>query len=73
MTKDYFPGYYVLCTGGVVQEDEKDLDNATREVEEEMGIKGVELTFHGRFKYASDAVKCWGNLYTAKYDGYGRE
>ena len=45
------PGYYVLATGGVLQPGEEDLENAIREVEEEMGIKGVELRFHQKFKH----------------------
>mmetsp|Transcript_33634 Transcript_33634/g.24294 ORF Transcript_33634/g.24294 Transcript_33634/m.24294 type:complete len:107 (+) Transcript_33634:10-330(+) len=38
LIKDLCPGYYDLCTGGVVGADEQDDVNAYRELEEEMGI-----------------------------------
>ena len=38
MKKDYCPGFFDLCTGGVVGEGEDDDISAVREVEEEIGI-----------------------------------
>ena len=38
-------------TGGVVQHEEDVQDNAYRELEEEMGIKGVNLDFIDSFVY----------------------
>lgn len=43
MKKDYCPGYFDLANGGVVGGDETDEENARRELEEEIGITGVEL------------------------------
>ena len=38
--KDYCPGYFDLVTGGVVGGDEDDDIGASRELEEELGLKG---------------------------------
>ena len=67
--KDYLPGYYTLCTGGVVQENESDLENATREVQEEMGIEKPMLEFVQKHYYEDSNVRAWGNVYLCKYDG----
>lgn len=69
LTKDYMPGYFTISTGGVVQPGEEDYDNAIRELEEEMGVKGLDLNYHLRFKYVDQHTKVWGNVYSLKYDG----
>lgn len=43
MRKDYCPGYFDLANGGVQAADETDELNAQRELEEEIGITGVDL------------------------------
>jgi isopentenyldiphosphate isomerase len=43
MKKDYCPGYFDLANGGVMGADETDEENAKRELEEEIGIKDVDL------------------------------
>eukprot|EP00826_Nyctotherus_ovalis_P028270 TRINITY_DN2234_c0_g2_i5.p2 TRINITY_DN2234_c0_g2~~TRINITY_DN2234_c0_g2_i5.p2 ORF type:complete len:161 (-),score=55.93 TRINITY_DN2234_c0_g2_i5:19-501(-) len=67
LTKDYLPGYYTLCTGGVVQVDEPDLVNAKREVAEEMGIENSVLNFIATKHYKDDKVDVWQNIYTLYY------
>ena len=70
MIKDYLPGYYDLATGGVVQEHEGDLENAIRELYEEMGIKADSLVLHHKkLCFVSDKAKVYGNLFSLKYDG----
>ena len=70
MTKDYLPGYYDLATGGVVQEHEGNLENAIRELYEEMGIKTDSLIPHKKnLCFVSDRTKVYGNLFSLKYDG----
>eukprot|EP00826_Nyctotherus_ovalis_P028267 TRINITY_DN2234_c0_g2_i2.p1 TRINITY_DN2234_c0_g2~~TRINITY_DN2234_c0_g2_i2.p1 ORF type:complete len:178 (-),score=54.46 TRINITY_DN2234_c0_g2_i2:54-587(-) len=69
LTKDYLPGYYTLCTGGVVQVDEPDLVNAKREVAEEMGIENSVLNFIATKHYKDDKVDVWQNIYTLYYNG----
>ena len=49
--KDYCPSYFDLVTGGMVGGGESDLDNALRELHEEIGAAGVHLNFIGKFKY----------------------
>ena len=73
-TKDYCPGYYDPCTGGVVDDGEDNLDNAYRELKEEMGIdllnNNQKLTYHGQFYHGGVGQTCvWGNLYSCKWNG----
>jgi len=51
MIKDYCPGYLDPMAGGVVQFGESYEENAEREAEEEMGIKGVPLQYVTTFYY----------------------
>ena len=55
----------------MVQEGEGNFESAVRELEEEMGIKEVELRFHQQFLYTDEEVRAWGNMYSCLYDGYG--
>lgn len=46
LSKDIFPGFYDLATGGIVSPDDKsDVDSAKRELLEELGIDGVKPEF----------------------------
>ena len=69
MTKDYCPGYFDVCTGGVVAKDETNEDNAYRELIEELGIdlltNGQSLKYHGSFRYKT----AWENIYSCLWDG----
>ncbi|KAF1315544.1 putative nudix hydrolase yfcd, partial [Globisporangium splendens] len=69
MIKDYCPGYLDPMAGGVVQYDESFEDNAAREAEEEMGVKGVPLTYIGTFYYEDQRTRVWGGLFECTYDG----
>lgn len=44
-------------------------DNAAREVEEEMGVKGVPLEPLFKFYFADDVTRCWGKAFRCVYDG----
>ena len=68
-TKDVFPGYYDPAAGGVVLAGESYLDGATRELEEEMGIRGVPLESLFEFYHADDRSRVWGAAYRCVYDG----
>ena len=73
MTKDYCPGYYDTSSGGVVGYiidkntnkliRETLIDNAYRELEEEMGIKNIDLKFYGMFPYSDEKTNVWGSLW----------
>ncbi len=69
LTKDIFPGYYDLCTGGVVLAGEEYEESALRELEEEIGVAGEKLTtlfdFYG--EYAGQKV--WGRAFSCISDG----
>jgi 8-oxo-dGTP pyrophosphatase MutT (NUDIX family) len=69
MTKDIFPGFYDVVSGGVVQDGETYDESALRELEEEMGIKDVPLTYLFEFPYEDDNFKLWGRAYKCVYDG----
>jgi 8-oxo-dGTP pyrophosphatase MutT (NUDIX family) len=68
-TKDVFPGYYDVAAGGVVLTGETYEQGAERELEEEMGIRGVPLTRLFEFYFANDHTRLWGRAYTCIYDG----
>ncbi|MDE0028203.1 MAG: NUDIX hydrolase YfcD [Deltaproteobacteria bacterium] len=68
-TKDVFPGYYDPAAGGVVLAGESYLNGATRELEEEMGIRDVPLESLFEFYHADDHSRVWGAAYRCVYDG----
>lgn len=56
-TKDVYPGYFDPSTGGVVNiSDTNDKEAAIRELNEELGISGVDIQFIDNFYYASQNV-----------------
>ena len=69
MTKDVFPGYYDTAAGGVVLAGESYLTGALREVEEEMGIRGVALRSLFEFCYQDERSIVWGAAFSCVYDG----
>ena len=64
--KDYCPGFFDLSTGGVVGKDETDLQNAVREVEEEIGIKNAQLESIKSFKFDGQLSKVHANVYVLR-------
>lgn len=69
LTKDVFPGYYDPAAGGVVLAGEEYEQGAVREVEEEMGIRGVPLTPLFRFYHQDTHNRVWGAVFSCVYDG----
>ena len=69
MTKDVFPGYYDPAAGGVVLAGEEYEQGALREVEEEMGIRGVPLTPLFQFYHQAERQRVWGAAFSCVYDG----
>lgn len=69
MTKDIYPGYYDPCTGGVVLHGESYELSATRELEEEVGIRDVPLTWHFNVYFEDDGCRVWGSVFSCVYDG----
>lgn len=69
MTKDVFPGYYDPAAGGVVLAGESYLECATRELEEEMGIRGAALETLFDFYFEDERSRVWGTAFSCIYDG----
>jgi 8-oxo-dGTP pyrophosphatase MutT (NUDIX family) len=68
-TKDVFPGYYDIATGGVVLAGETYEHGAARELEEEMGIHSVPLTRLFDFYFENEHTRLWGCAFSCVYDG----
>ena len=68
-TKDVFPGYYDPAAGGVVLAGEAYEQGALREVEEEMGVRGVPLTPLFRFYHQDARNRVWGAAFSCVYEG----
>ncbi len=68
-TKDVYPGYYDPAAGGVVLAGESCLAGALRELEEEMGIRGVPLESLFEFYHADAGSRVWGAAYRCLHDG----
>jgi 8-oxo-dGTP pyrophosphatase MutT (NUDIX family) len=69
LTKDVFPGYYDVAAGGVVLAGETYEQGAERELEEEMGIRGVPLTRLFEFYFEHEHTRLWGCAFSCMYDG----
>jgi len=69
MSKDIYPGYYDVAAGGVVLAGENYDHAALRELEEELGIKDVELLSHFTFFYEEGKNQVWGRVYSCIYNG----
>jgi isopentenyldiphosphate isomerase len=69
MSKDVFPGYYDAAVGGVVLTGESYEQGAVRELEEEMGIRNVSLTWLFDFYFVDEHTRVWGGAFSCVYDG----
>ena len=69
LTKDVFPGYYDVAAGGVVLAGETYEQGAERELEEEMGIRGVPLSRLFDFYFENQYTRLWGCAFSCVYDG----
>jgi isopentenyldiphosphate isomerase len=69
LTKDVFPGYYDVAVGGVVLAGETYEQGAERELEEEMGIRGVPLNRLFDFYFENEHTRLWGCAFFCVYDG----
>ena len=64
MSKDVFPGYYDAAVGGVVLTGESYEQGAVRELEEEMGIRNVSLTWLFDFYFVDEHTRVWGGAFS---------
>jgi len=66
LSKAIYPGYWDVAAGGMVQGDET---YAERELEEELGVSGVELTAHEQFFFDQPGNRVWCAVFSAVWDG----
>lgn len=69
LSKAIYPGYWDVAAGGMVQADETYALSAARELEEELGVSGVELTAHERFLFDLADNRLWCAVFSAVWDG----
>ncbi len=69
LIKDVFPGYFDVAAGGVVLAGESYEQGAERELEEEMGIRGIPLHRLFDFYFEDDHTRLWGCAFSCVYDG----
>jgi isopentenyldiphosphate isomerase len=69
LTKDFCPGWWDMCVGGVVGVGEDWDDAAERELAEELGVVGLPLRYLGAGSYTDDMVKTVGRCYEVVTDG----
>ena len=67
--KDWAPSHHDAAAGGVLGPDEDPADGARRELAEELGIEGVELTPLLVTSYDDDTVRCVAHVFEVWYDG----
>lgn len=53
----------------MVQADESYAESAARELEEELGVSGVELTAHDHFYFEDTGNRLWCSAFSAVWDG----
>lgn len=69
MTKDIYPGYLDVATGGVVLAGESYELSAKRELAEELGVHKTALAGHFDFYHEADNNQVWGRLFSCTADG----
>ncbi|WP_426206063.1 NUDIX hydrolase [Pseudomonas sp. TWP3-1] len=69
LSKAIYPGYWDVAAGGMVQANETYAESAARELEEELGVSGVELTAHDRFYFEDTGNRLWCSAFSAVWDG----
>ncbi|TBU76303.1 NUDIX hydrolase [Phytopseudomonas daroniae] len=68
LSKAIYPGYWDVAAGGMVAAGEDYATSAARELAEELGIFGVALREHGRFRFARADNQLWGAVFSAVSD-----
>jgi isopentenyldiphosphate isomerase len=69
LSKAIYPGYWDVAAGGMVQADESYAESAARELAEELGVSGVELTAHDHFYFEDTGNRLWCSAFSAVWDG----
>jgi len=69
LSKAMYPGYWDTAAGGMVAAGESYELSAIRELEEELGVSGVELTAHDHFYFEDGDSRLWCTSFSAVWDG----
>ncbi|MDD0977411.1 NUDIX hydrolase [Pseudomonas fontis] len=69
LSKAIYPGYWDVAAGGMVAAQESYEQSAARELEEELGVSGVPLSFHERFFFDQPGNRLWCAVFSAVWDG----
>ena len=67
--KDWAPSHHDAAAGGVVGYGEQPLDNANRELAEELGISGADLRPLGLSLYEDDTTRCLEHCFETTWAG----
>ena len=67
--KDWAPSQHDAAVGGVIRYGEDPHASALRELEEELGICGVELRPLGTALFEDDTVRCFEHCFEVTWDG----
>ena len=68
-SKAIYPAYWDVAAGGMVAAGETYAESAARELEEELGVAGVELTAHDHFYFEDTGNRLWCSAFSAVWDG----
>lgn len=68
-SKDVYPGLYDFAAGGCILAGEDPVHAARRELSEELGVRGVDLTPVMRTWYADAVTRYVAFVYEARWDG----
>ncbi|MBF7731064.1 NUDIX hydrolase [Pseudomonas sp. N040] len=68
LSKAVYPGYWDVAAGGMLLAGESYAESARRELQEELGIAGVELREHGRFFFAHPDNRLWCGVFSVVCD-----
>jgi len=69
MSKDIYPGYLDVATGGVVLAGESYELSAKRELAEELGVRKATLNRHFDFYHEADNNRVWGRVFSCTTEG----
>ncbi|MFC1753951.1 NUDIX domain-containing protein [Thermoproteota archaeon] len=69
MTKDLYPGLLELGPGGTVIFGQTYKENAEEELEQEVGIKDVDLEFLFEMRYTDERFDTFAQVFKCIYDG----
>ncbi|MEN4950104.1 MULTISPECIES: NUDIX hydrolase [Pseudomonas] len=69
LSKAIYPGYWDVAAGGMVAAGETYEQSAARELEEELGVSGVELAAHDHFFFEDTGNRLWCSAFSAVWDG----